>query len=533
MSDLLRLAALLPKQPGELAKLLVDSGLGGGKPEDLFDLARQLLARRRLEPIIRDLSAADLEALLAGVATEKLRECLLADDAVLVTAQEIAAELKPAPPAKAALRPTTGLDSYVTLLAVTELIFASERHWLKQQRGGLTTPDARELALRLQLDPVQLQLQFEIAVLAGLIAGHGGRWLLTERAEDWLGADRATQWSFLARAVCDTPPGFQIAPGQSVAAEISRQFPLSDQSQLGLLRAGAELTLISDGMATEHLQRLLENRPSEISKTLPQATDRMILQSDLTLITPGPISAELHRELDYFAEAESLGLAARFRISEQSLTHALECGKDLAGVQSLLEQYGELPQPLRYLLTDVAQKFGSLRVIETELGSLVASNDSILLTQIANESKLRALSLHRSEHGGEVGLASRMAPEVVYFNLREAGYAAVRVDAAGSVLSPRQPVPALGSDENYERALVLAERLLATGAADESELLRKLRFAQKHRLPVRVRVNLPGGEQVIQLALLGVTASRIRGRDLAADAERTLPLRAITELELG
>jgi hypothetical protein len=126
-----------------------------------------------------------------------------------------------------------------------------------------------------------------------------------------------------------------------------------------------------------------------------------------------------------------------------------------------------------------------------------------------------------------------MAPEVVYFNLREAGYAAVRVDATGSVLSPRQPVPALGSDENYERALVLAERLLATGAADESELLRKLRFAQKHRLPVRVRVNLPGGEQVIQLALLGVTASRIRGRDLAADAERTLPLRAITELELG
>ena len=182
MSDLLRLAALLPKQPAELAKLLVDSGLGGGKPEDLFDLARQLLARRRLEPIIRDLGAADLEALQASVVSKKLREILLADDAVLVTAQEIAAELKPAAPAKTAPRPTAGLDSYVTLLAITELVFASERHWLKQQRGGLTTPDARELALRLQLDPVQLQLQFEIAVLAGLIAGHGGRWLLTERA---------------------------------------------------------------------------------------------------------------------------------------------------------------------------------------------------------------------------------------------------------------------------------------------------------------------------------------------------------------
>jgi hypothetical protein len=413
------------------------------------------------------------------------------------------------------------------------LIFASERHWLKQQRGGLTNPDARDLALRLQLDPAQLQLQFEIAVQAGLIAGHGGRWLLTQRAEDWLAADREGQWSLLAQAVCDAPPGFEIEPGQDVIFELSRQFPLSDHSQYSLLRAGSELTLISEGLATEHLQRLLMKRPTEISGLLPQATDRMILQSDLTLIAPGPISAELHRELDYFAEAESLGLAARFRISEQSLTHALECGKDLADIEALLGRYGELPQPLRYLLTDVGKKFGTLRVIETEGGSMVTSSDSILLTQIANESKLRALSLHRTAVGAEAGLATRMAPEVVYFNLREAGYAAVRFDASGAVLSPRQPVPAPVADDNHERAVVLAERLLSTGAADESELLRKLRFAHKHRLPVRVRVNLPEGEQVIQLSLLGVTASRIRGRDLTADAERTLPLRAITELELG
>lgn len=533
MSDLLRLAAQLRLDTESLAKLLTERDLLGASPEDLFDLARLLLGKRRLEPVIRELRASELELLRAGETSSALRAALLADESgAFEQASALANELEPAKSPRVVDDVSTELDSYETLLAIAELIFASERHWLKYQKSGLSSVDARELAVHLHCAPAKLQLQFDIARAAKLIAPHGGRWLLTETALAWLNFSSGDRWLALAAAVNDLPPGFLPDQASNLAESLGQQYPLKDLTSLRILRFGAALTLLSQGAPTQHLEQLAAGRSPDLGSLLPAAADRLILQSDLTITSPGPLSAELHRELDFFAEAESLGLAARFRVSSLSLSHALECGKTVDEIRALLSRFGDLPQPFEYLLREAHEKFGSLKVFQTPGGSKVVSRDQIMLTQIANETGLRSLGFSATSEQSEFGLECRFPPEILYFNLREARYAAVRFDSAGNPVSPRVPAPQ-ETPELKPDALALARRLSEGEAATESDLHRRLNFALKHKIDVRLQVRLPAGEQELKLTLLGVTDSRIRGRDTESEAERTLPLSAILEVELG
>jgi hypothetical protein len=533
MSDLLRLAAQLRLDSGILSKLLVDRDLVTAQPDDLFDLARLVLGKRRLEPIIRELPTAELTALRAGATTAGLIDRFLADSAgAFEQAVSLANELSEPNPPKVIHTGSTELDSYETLLAVAELIFASERHWLKHQKGGLSSVDARELATHLHCAPAKLQLQFDIARAANLIAPHGGRWLLTEAALGWLNLSSGDRWLALARAVNDLPDGFVPETESSLVSQLQAEYPLKELANLRLLRFGAALTLVSDSRPTSHLQLLAKGRSPDVGSLLPAAADRLILQSDLTITSPGPLSADLHRELDFFAEAESLGLAARFRVSSLSLSHALECGKTTAEIRALLGRFGELPQPFDYLLKEAGEKFGTLKVFDLAVGSKVVSADPIMLTQIANEPSLRSLGLTKSTESSELALSCRLPAEILYFNLREARYPAVRFDEGGLVVSPRVPAPETASTDDSQ-APALAQRLTAGDTASDNDLHRKLGFALKHKINVRLQVKLPSGNQELKLTLLGVTDSRIRGRDLESEAERTLPLSAILEVELG
>jgi hypothetical protein len=533
MSDLLRLAAQLRMSPDSLSQLLVARDLVGTQPDDLFDLARLLLGKRRLEPVIRELERDELAALRLGKTTELLRAQHLADDTgAYELASALGNELEPSGTPRLVAAASTELDSYETLLAVTELIFASERHWLKHQKGGLSSIDARELATHLHCSPAKLQLQFDIARAAGLIAPHGGRWLLTESALGWLNKSQGDRWLALAKAVNDLPVGFVPSAGLDLVTQLRDSYPLKDISALRLLKFGGSLTLISNLSATEHMVQLSRGLSPEIDRLLPAAADRLIMQSDLTITSPGPLSADLHRELDFFAEAESLGLAARFRVSSLSLSHALECGKTVEDIRGLLERFGPLPQPLDYLLKEAGEKFGRLRVFDYPSGSKVVSEDPIMLTQIANEPSLRSLGLTKTNDASELALSCRLPAEILYFNLREARYPAVRFDELERVITPRVPAPS-SEPVSDSGAMLLAQRLTAGDSANDNDLQRKLGFALKHRINVRLQVRLPGGDQELRLTLLGVTDSRIRGRDLDSEAERTLPLTAILEVELG
>ena len=144
MSSILELASQLRMQTEAELRLTLQSCLGHGQGcDDYFDLSRVLLSRRELEPKIRALGASDLEALRSLKVTPNLLAANLAtENLVLEEASLLAQELQPA-----AFKPTkrhgSYLSAYETLLSITELLFACERHWLDVIRAGIRSQDAK------------------------------------------------------------------------------------------------------------------------------------------------------------------------------------------------------------------------------------------------------------------------------------------------------------------------------------------------------------------------------------------------------
>ena len=256
----------------------------------------------------------------------------------------------------------------------------------------------------------------------------------------------------------------------------------------------------------------------------------MVVQGDLSIVCPGPIDTELHRKLDSFADSEDLGLACRFRLTPLSISHHLECGGDISEIEKTLvtASKAELPQPVQYLLAETSERYGTLKVLAGS-PTQVVSNDAILLTQILNEKSLVHLTLKKSGHN----LSSPASQELCYFSLRECGYSAVMVSEAGTVTSPRFSSQASAAVES--NLLARAKNLLSGEqvSADLGDIQRQLRFALKNKLQVTVGIELEGEVQKMLLTPLGVAGNRLRGRDEATQAERTLPLSRIRSVVLS
>ena len=534
MSSILELASQLRMQTEAELRLTLQSCLGHGQGcDDYFDLSRVLLSRRELEPKIRALGASDLEALRSLKVTPNLVAANLAtENLVLEEASLLAQELQPA-----AFKPTkrhgSYLSAYETLLSITELLFACERHWLDVIRAGIRSQDAKEVAQKLKLTPKDVQRKFQLACSAGLIIEHQGRWVASQAGMDWLELGRIEAWEALAASVWDIP---DIKFSQASALEqITNDYPLVNLGNLKLLEFGADLGLLDSDTA---LYSLTLGNPAEaakdIAKHLPEIQDTLLVQGDLSIVSPGPISTQLHRKLDTFADSEDLGLASRFRITTLSISHALETGMTIDQITDTLSQTADkpLPQPVAYVLEQTKTRFGQLKVLGSPAGTIVESTDTILITQIANEQSLRGLMLQPIAPGQ---LASKLSVDLIYFNLRDAGYAAVMFDVSGKIISPRTQVAVeieLAPDDLIDSrvsALMSGERNQMGG----DDVLRQLLFAQKNKLMVQISVELQSGEaKQFTLSVLGVAAGRLRGKDQDMDAERTLPISRIQSVLL-
>lgn len=527
MSSLLELAKNLASlKPDELLSLVEKSSSRAQGCNDLLDLSRVLLSRRELEIRIRALPAKELENLRTGKVSKLLSSLALSSTSVFEEAQLLSNELEPIRQ-KPALTPGGALSAYETMLCVTELLFACERHWLGVIRAGIRSQDAKEIAFKLKFTPKEVQLRFQLAMQAGLVAQQHERWVATEAGLNWLNRDRKSAWLELARGLWKLPE-LKLEMG-SITEQLAVAYPLLDQGSLELLQFGAFLGLFDgDKVLKPMLQGNLEKAADLVIKELPKAEDRLIVQGDLSIVCPGPLSPALHRELDSFADSEDLGLAARFRISNLTLSHALETGMNLEDVSATLKNLSgkDLPQPISYLFEEVKRKFGQLKVLVGELGTLVESDDSILITQIANESKLSGLMLQRITSNQ---LGSRLDAELIYFNLRDSGYQAVMF-ANHQVVSPRFRGWAAEPVVEGNELLALCEKLLSGTniQMQENDIMRQLQFALKNKLLVKIRVELQdGSEQQFELAPLGIAANRLRGKDTEKEAERTLPISRI------
>ncbi len=527
MSSLLELSKdLATRSADELRELVSKSASATQGCNDLLDLSRLLLSRRELEIRIRSLSAKELANLRNSKPSKFLKQLALSGDQVFEEAVALAQELEPIPH-KPNLSHGNSLSAYETMLCITELLFACERHWLGVIRAGIRSQDAKEIALKLKVTPKEVQQRFQLAMRAGLVTSQHERWVATEAGLSWLELDREQAWLALATPLWKLPE-ISFTKG-NVSEQLLSAYPLIDLGSLELLEFGAFLGLLDGEDVLAPLTKSdLASSAKAVIKELPKAEERLIVQGDLSIICPGPLSPALHRQLDSFADSEDLGLAARFRISNLTLSHALEIGMQLTDVEAVLKKLSgkELPQPVQYLFEEVKKRFGQLKVLIGETGTIVESSDTILITQIANESKLAGLMLKPIAQGQ---LASRLDAELIYFNLRDAGYQAVMF-ANGKVVSPRFRNFQAAPEKTGDDLLELCEKLLSGTNVEmqENDILRQLQFALKNKLLVKLRVELQdGSEQEFELAPLGISANRLRGKDTEKEAERTLPISRI------
>ncbi|WP_329566599.1 helicase C-terminal domain-containing protein [Kitasatospora sp. NBC_01266] len=171
-----------------------------------------------------------------------------------------------------------------------------------------------------------------------------------------------------------------------------------------------------------------------LAPLLPQPLDHVILQPDLTAIAPGPLLTPLAQALALCAEIESKGGATVYRFTPESVRRALDAGRTAADLHSFLEQHSRtaVPQPLSYLIDDVARRHGVLRV--GAASAYLRCDDPALLAEVLADR--RALELRLRLLAPTV-LAAQAGPETVLGVLRAMGYAPAAESAEGDLVITR------------------------------------------------------------------------------------------------
>jgi len=254
-------------------------------------------------------------------------------------------------------------------------------------------------------------------------------------------------------------------------APVRRNSSLQDELGQWSLREAEWLGLTGQGAISEYGIEFLDGEDlTSINKDLPKTVDHILIQGDNTAIAPGPLEHEISQALAMMAEIESRGGATVYRFTEATIRRALDHGKTGDEIKSFLVKTSKtpMPQPLEYLILDVAKKHGKLRVGNTS--SFIRCEDTALISQIMNDKKLEILGLRR------------IAPEVVICDLdatdamrvlRECGYLPAGESANGMILTgpksnraltkPRPPRIIGELDNPTEEALIAAIRSLRTG----------------------------------------------------------------------
>lgn len=280
------------------------------------------------------------------------------------------------------------------------------------RKGGLGVRDLAVTSRALDVDERTAALWIETAYAAQLIGRDGEpeeRWRPTSAYDDWHDAPLAEQWLRLARAwwTCPRAPALAGAEVNALSDEVERrgQPLLRDQvvSALASLPAGCaprdaeEVVRAIDAGAPRQaspqrsdqiraiLQELeilgftgggaLADMGSAAAKdaqgaeaivraAMPEPLDHVLLQADLTAIAPGPLLPDIARELRLMADVESTGGAIVHRFSAASIRRALDAGRDASEMLDFLARVSRtpVPQPLSYLVEDMARRHGTVRV---------------------------------------------------------------------------------------------------------------------------------------------------------------------------
>jgi len=172
-----------------------------------------------------------------------------------------------------------------------------------------------------------------------------------------------------------------------------------------------------------------------LAPLLPEPVDYVLLQADMTAIAPGPLVPELAESLAMAAEVESTGGATVYRFTTDSLRRAFDAGRSVEDVHRLLTEASRtpVPQPLHYLVDDVARRHGRVRV--SSVKSVVRVDDEAAADQLISDRSLAGLGLRRL---AATVLSSEQTAQAVVDLMRESGHSPV-VEGPGGELLMRRP----------------------------------------------------------------------------------------------
>ena len=531
---------------------------------DFFDAADALLDAASVDRALTRLPRPALAALASGAtdgaryALERLALVDAAGEPYGVVADRVAAvhasspealtagdsptEPAPADPTASAV---AAERAFASTGALADLLIATQHGPLSRTGAGPVSAvdrkrltDAGAIASTEDLDDL-----VAIAASAGLLDATDREWAVSDTAEAWLQATTIRRWALVVegfrgalRAGLRTPEGGYVSP-----ASWPDRYPLDPEWPViatRMQRLAERWGLVSpEGTEPVWARPLRAGAPAgseALAALFPAEIDRIYLQADLSAIAPGPLAPSLDLRLRRIAVRESRAQASTYRFTSESLGAGMNEGETAESVRGFLSKLSltGIPQPLDYLITSTAARHGLVRVGMDEHGNTtIESTDPSTLNAIGVDQALRPLGLVADGRN----LLTRAARDVVYWSLADARYPVVAVDEQGDPATiarwrPPRRTPAAETQHSFAPLIARLRETHGTDA-DAAWLGRELEQAVRSRSVIAVDVRLPDGtERSFTLEATGLGGGRLRGRDRAADIERTLPVSSIVSV---
>ncbi|MFF4243761.1 helicase-associated domain-containing protein [Streptomyces sp. NPDC001822] len=357
-------------------------------------------------------------------------------------------------------------------------------------------------------------------------------------------------------------------PGGPTAGSPASGQPSGDtsdlRSRIALWTANeAELIGITGrGALSSQARALLDEGPdaaaARLAPLIPEPLDHVLLQADLTAVAPGPLERPLADMLSVLADIESKGGATVYRFTPGSVRRALDAGRAASDLHAFLATHSRtpVPQPLSYLIDDVARRHGHLRI--GAASAYVRCDDEAVLNEILADKRSATLRLRRL---APTVLAAQADPGSLLEGLREMGYAPAAESAEGDVLitragarrtPPRTPPAPVPEGPPVPDATLLTAAVRAIRAGDTAaravnkeapdtaasgslprttpaETLATVQAAAMTGSAVWIGyVNADGAASQRVIAPVKVEGGFVTGYDHTADEVRTYPLHRIT-----
>ncbi|WP_114905592.1 helicase-associated domain-containing protein [Ornithinimicrobium murale] len=469
--------------------------------------------------------------------------------------------------------------------------------------GGLAVRDLSRTATLLEATTLEAAWLVEVLHAAGLVASDESAdpsWMPTGESDDWAELPAGERWAVLASAwhAMAAAPSLVGSPdgrgntGKVNALSTQTSWPFGRQRRHDVLAALAALPPGTTPSTTSLLELLRWRHPIRLSRSsdpgidtvvreaewagltgrgalatsarsllagdtatagqlmdahVPEAVEHVLVQADLTAVAPGRLDGPARSVMRLLGEVESRGGATVHRITEAGIRRALDLGWSADRVLSEVSAVSRtgVPQPLEYLVRDVARRHGVARV--GSVGSYVRSDDAALLDRVLADRSLGLLQLRRI---APTVLVSPVPATTVLDVLREGQYGPVPEGEDGGLTlvslqdhrAARRPVaPPRVSTVDAETAARIVDTMISgesnrpvdgqglpapTDPVVTSSLLRE---AAAERLPVWIGyADEVGGIQRLLLRPTAVEQGRVRGTVADQDAPRTFLLHRIS-----